>query len=115
MTYRLQEDPRVDKLHSLLLEHASELPATVFALKSRALPIGIVISILRWTAYNAPNGDLSIYAPSVIADAIEWEYGPELLMRLLREAGFLDERCHFLNLDEMFASKKMSIEWMDGE
>lgn len=109
--YRAADDPRTSILAQLLHDRGFVDEAKA---GSRVSAIGLVISVLRWTAYNAPSGNLAVFAPAVLATAIEWEHEPQSLLELLQDAGFIDAQGQFINLQAQFAGQEASIRWMDS-
>lgn len=53
--------------------------------------VGILVSLWTWAINNAPDGDLSKYAPPAIARACYWDKKPEKLIEALTECGWLSE------------------------
>ena len=84
--YRLQDDARLAALVTILARRPNSEPR----LSYRTQAVGIVVSVMQWTAYNAPAGDLSVFAPQVLAAAIEWQDDADELIDHLQESGFLE-------------------------
>ena len=103
--YRREDDTRYATLTAILRARGFH--------SARPLAGGLVLSTLRWAAYNAPSGDLSVFAPEVIANAIEWDREPQELFSLLQGAGFIDANRRFVNLQAMFKANERMIHWME--
>ena len=103
--YDLHADPRLDHLIGAFRQHPD--------LRDAAKPtaIGLVVSLLRWTAQHAPTGDLSSFAPQVLADAVDWEGDAPLMLHLLQDAGFLNAKMQFVGISRMLDAKKGFLKW----
>ena len=106
--YNLGDDSRLTVLIDALARIEGSLAPPVGA---QARARGLVVLALRWTAENAPSGDLSIFDPSLLARAVEWEQDPKDLVAVLQETGFLDARQRWIDLDEMYTAYKPFIGW----
>ena len=106
-SYTLGDDPRLARLVAAL----QALPGFASDGSVNASARGLVVLLLRWTAHHAPNGDLSIYTPEVLASATEWDRDPNELVAILQQSGFLDARGRYLGLKRMFSSYENFIRW----
>ena len=107
--YTLDDDPRVGHLTDLLQSASESLP-----IKPRVLAHGLVCSILRWSAHHAPKGDLSPFAPSVIANAIEWTGAPETLVAIMMECGFFSADMQIVGDRQMMDTYDSFVGWIDA-
>lgn len=109
-TYNFKADPRFPVLARALHRLDPEKPG-----QGRLAARGLLVDVVRWTAWHAPNGDLSTYAPSVLAEAVGWEHPPEQLMAILKEAGFIDLDGHFVGLKSMYSANEGFIDYVFGD
>ena len=110
--YSLHADPRLEHLTSVL----GKMPEVIAANASpRPSAIGLVISLVRWTAQNAPSGNLSAFAPNVIANAITWEHDPALLIELLQESSFLNRKMEIIGFRRILDAEKGPLKWIFEE
>ncbi len=106
-TYRLATDPRVLLLIDALDRNGIPVP--------KYGAVGIVVSLLKWTAQNAPNGNLSQFRPELLARMIEWEEDANILIASLKEAGFIRLQDQWIDLEVMLKAQMPALKWMDGE
>lgn len=79
---------------------ADELGLASTALSPNAMAVGLVVSLWTWAIQNAYDGDLSGCSQRAIADACMWRKKPDVLVKALMKAGFLDADMKLHDWDE---------------
>lgn len=78
-------------MHPKTARLADELGLASSSVYPNILAVGMLVSLWTWAIQNAYNGDLSQCSPRLIADACRWKKNPEVLIKGLRTAGWVDE------------------------
>lgn len=68
----------------------SKMAALAKRIGGKIIAVGVLESIWHLTAREAPHGDIGKLADDTIAEAIEWQKGPERLITALIDARWVD-------------------------
>ncbi len=102
MNHDAIEDERLVTLADLLTTCETQDNRT-----ARVSAIGLVETLLHFTAEYAPDGDLSGFSAKSIAGAMDWEGDADFLLHAFREAGYLTQANNFENWE-------LLSEWSDA-
>ncbi len=78
------------KVHQELFRHRKTVALAAALGVSRITAAGHMISLWMWALDNTPDGDLSAIPSAVIAFGAEWTEDPEMFLKAIINAGFLD-------------------------
>ncbi len=79
------------ELHQSLLTHRKTLRLARLLSEERVTTVGRLVMLWSWALDNAPDGVIARGDLDIVADVMCWASDPDVLCRMLVEAGFLED------------------------
>lgn len=105
--YSIGEDPRTEKLVTLLSTADKKMPE-IYAR-------GLIVSLLNWGSENAADGDFGRFDRDFIAAEIKAEFSGHELFGMLTESGFVDAENRMIDFVRMLDGYRSFFRWLQQD